>query len=101
MCVCYGSCWSVDGVSGSDMKVGGVDITDIPFLFQDYQQTINTAFLKAEVQKILPFSEHEGSELQNTNHESLDGLAFLPNKFIHNETFENSSTNPKLVISLP
>ena len=49
-----------------------------PFLFQDYQQIVNTAFLKVEMQKILSLSEHEASELQNANTESLDGLAFFP-----------------------
>ena len=34
-----------------------------PFLFQDYQEIINTAFLKAEVQKELSQYEHEAPEL--------------------------------------
>ena len=40
------------------------------FLFQDYQQIVNTTFLKAEMQKILSLSEHEVSKLQNSNTES-------------------------------
>ena len=47
-------------------------------LFQDYQKIVNTAFLKAEMQKILSLSDHEASELDNSNTESFDGLAFLP-----------------------
>ena len=49
-----------------------------PFLFQHYQQIVNTDFLKAEMQKILSLSEHETSELQNSNTKSLDSLAFFP-----------------------
>ena len=53
-----------------------------PFLFQDYQQMINTGFLKAELQKILSLSEREATELHDSNTESLDGLAFFCNKFM-------------------
>ena len=48
------------------------------FLFQDYRQIVNTTFLKAKMQRILFFFEHEVLELQNSNNESLDGLAFFP-----------------------
>ena len=47
------------------------------FLFQDYQQ-IDNAILKTEMQRILSLSEHEALELQNSNTESVDGLAFFP-----------------------
>ena len=51
-----------------------------PFFFfpQDYQEIVSTAFLNAEMQKILSLSEHEAQELQNSNNESLDGFAFFP-----------------------
>ena len=59
----------------------GISLTHIdipPFSFQDYQQIVNTVFLKAEMQKILSLSEHQASELHNSNSESLDGKAFFP-----------------------
>ena len=45
--------------------------------FQDYQEIVSTAFLNAEMQKILSLSEREAQELQNSNTESLDGFAFF------------------------
>ena len=52
------------------------------FLFQDYQQIVNTAFLNADIQKMQSLSGHKALELQNSNTESLDGLAFFTNKFM-------------------
>ena len=49
-----------------------------PFLFQDYQHIVHTAFLKAEMQKILSLSDHEASALHIFITESPDGLAFFP-----------------------
>ena len=49
-----------------------------PFLFQDYQHIVHTAFLKAEMQKILSLYDYEASALHTSNTESLDGLAFFP-----------------------
>ena len=43
-----------------------------------HQQIVNTTFLKADMQRTLPLSEHEVLEFQNSNIESLDGLAFFP-----------------------
>ena len=48
------------------------------FVFQNYQQFVNTAFLKTEMQRIPSLSDHEAAELHNCNTESLDGLAFFP-----------------------
>ena len=44
-------------------------------IFQDYQHIVQTAFSKAEMQKILSLSDHEVSALHTSNSESLDGLA--------------------------
>ena len=55
---------------------------NLPLLFQGCQQTVNTDFLKAEMKKILSFSENEASELQNSNIESFDDLAFFRNKVV-------------------
>ena len=66
-------CMSVEAVAGlseSDMSGAGDDPTMSLFLFQDYQQYFNTAFLKAEIQKILFLPEHETWELQNSSTES-------------------------------
>ena len=50
-----------------------------PFLFQDYQKIVNTAFLKVMHKNTvsLSLSEHEASELQNSNTESLNGFGFF------------------------
>ena len=47
-------------------------------IFQDYQHIVQTAFSKAEMQKILSLSDHEVSALHTSNSESLDDLAFFP-----------------------
>ena len=47
-------------------------------IFQDYQHIVQTAFSKAEMQKILSLFDHEVSALHTSNSESLDGLAFFP-----------------------
>ena len=64
------------------MRRGRDNPTDIPFLFQEYQQIVNAATLKAEMQKILSLSEHEASEHQSSNADSLNVLAFFPNNFM-------------------
>ena len=48
-----------------------------PFLFQDYQKIVNTAFLKVMDKNTVSLSEHEASELQNSNTESLNGFGFF------------------------
>ena len=40
-------------------------------IFQDYQHIVQTAFSKAEMQKILSLSDHEASALHTSNSESL------------------------------
>ena len=47
------------------------------FFFQDYQHIVHTAFLKAEMQKILSLSDHEATALHTSNTDSLDGPAFF------------------------
>ena len=60
------------------VSLGHTETPPAPVSFQDYQQIASTAFLKAEMQKILSLSEHYASELHNFNTEPLDGLAFFP-----------------------
>ena len=48
------------------------------FYFLDYQQIANAAFLRTEMKKILSLSEHEPSELHNSNTESHEGISFFP-----------------------
>lgn len=52
------------------------------FYFLDYQQIANAAFLRTEMKKILSLSEHEPSELHNSNTESHEGISFFSNKFM-------------------
>ena len=45
--------------------------------FKCFQNIVNTAFLKAEMQNILSFNEHKASELQNSNTVSIDDLMYF------------------------
>ena len=67
------------------MRGGGNDLTGIPLFVSGLPKNCQYSLPEGDAQKYclsLSLSEHEASELQNSNTESLNGFGFFLNKFI-------------------